>query len=41
MLTSALGGIAAPPEIDGRTFAFVWLLIVVTAAIVGLVPMSA
>jgi hypothetical protein len=29
---------AAPPEIDSRTFAFVWLLILVSTAIVGLVP---
>jgi macrolide transport system ATP-binding/permease protein len=40
-LASVLGRLlptAAPPAIDGRTFAFVWLLIVVTAAIVGLAP---
>lgn len=29
---------AAPPAIDGRTFAFVWLLIVASTAIVGVVP---
>jgi predicted permease len=29
---------AAPPEIGGRAFAFVWLLLLATSAIVGLVP---
>ena len=29
---------AAPPEIDSRTFAFVWFLILASTAIVGLVP---
>lgn len=29
---------AAPPEIDGRTFAFVWFLILASTAIVGAVP---
>ena len=40
-LASVLGRLlptAAPPEIDSRTFAFVWLLILASTAIVGLVP---
>jgi predicted permease len=40
-LTSVLGRLlptAAPPAIDGRTFAFLWCLICATTAIVGLAP---
>jgi predicted permease len=40
-LASILGRMlptAGPPEIDSRTFAFVWLLILASTAIVGLVP---
>jgi predicted permease len=40
-LASILGRMlptAAPPAIDSRTFAFVWLLILTSTAIVGLVP---
>lgn len=41
VLASVLGRLlpsAAPPEIDGRTFAFLWCLIFATTAIVGLAP---
>jgi macrolide transport system ATP-binding/permease protein len=40
-LASVLGRLlptAAPPELDSRTFAFVWLLTLASTAIVGLVP---